>query len=32
VAVSVLERNGFTRVRNVPGGMAAWEAAGMPTD
>lgn len=31
VAASVLQRNGYTRVRNVPGGMTAWEAAGLPT-
>lgn len=27
---SVLRRHGFDDVRNVPGGMTAWEAAGLP--
>jgi len=27
---SVLRRHGFDDVRNVPGGMAAWRAAGLP--
>ncbi len=30
VAASVLERHGYTRVWNVPGGMNAWRAAGLP--
>jgi hydroxyacylglutathione hydrolase len=32
VAASVLQRHGYTNVRNVPGGMAAWESAGLPLD
>ncbi len=31
VAASVLKRNGFRDVRNVTGGMSAWERAGQPT-
>ena len=31
VAASVLQRAGFERVFNVPGGMGAWRAAGLPT-
>ena len=30
VAASVLERAGFEDVRNVPGGMEAWERLGLP--
>lgn len=30
VVASVLRRNGFDDVRNVPGGMTAWRAAGLP--
>lgn len=30
VAASVLQRNGFRQVWNVPGGMTAWRAAGLP--
>lgn len=30
VAATVLRRNGYVRVRNVAGGMTAWEAAGLP--
>lgn len=32
VAASVLQRNGFTDVCNVPGSMAAWKAAGYKTN
>ena len=31
VAASVLQRNGFAHVSNVPGSMAAWKAAGYET-
>lgn len=31
VAASVLERAGFRNLRNVTGGMGAWEKAGLPT-
>ncbi|KON80531.1 rhodanese-like domain-containing protein [Azoarcus sp. PA01] len=30
VAVSILKRNGFTRVQNMLGGLTAWEALGLP--
>ncbi|MFP4624586.1 MAG: rhodanese-like domain-containing protein, partial [Gemmatimonadota bacterium] len=30
VAASILQRNGFRRVWNVPGGMDAWTEAGLP--
>jgi hydroxyacylglutathione hydrolase len=30
VAASLLQRHGFTRVRNVPGGMDGWKAAELP--
>lgn len=32
IAASVLERHGFAEVRNVPGSMTAWRAAGYPTE
>lgn len=32
VAVSILKRNGFSRVRNMLGGMSAWEALGLPLE
>lgn len=32
VAASVLQRNGFTDVYNVPGSMAAWTAVGYATE
>ena len=31
VAASVLPARGYRAVRNVPGGMEAWRAAGLPT-
>ena len=31
VAASVLERHGFTDLRNVTGGMGGWKRAGLPT-
>jgi hydroxyacylglutathione hydrolase len=30
LAASLLQANGFSKVRNVPGGYAAWTAAGFP--
>jgi len=30
IAASVLQREGFTKVSEVAGGIAAWEAAGLP--
>jgi hydroxyacylglutathione hydrolase len=32
IAASLLERNGFTRVAEMAGGLAAWEQAGLPLD
>jgi hydroxyacylglutathione hydrolase len=32
LAASLLQRAGFDAVRNVTGGMSAWEAAGLPLD
>ncbi|HEX7051229.1 MAG TPA: rhodanese-like domain-containing protein [Longimicrobiales bacterium] len=32
IAVGILERGGFQRVRIVPGGMLAWRAAGFPVE
>lgn len=32
LAASVLEREGFREVRNVPGSMSAWKAAGYPLE
>lgn len=32
VAASVLERDGFTNVASVGGGMVAWQQAGLPTE
>ncbi|MCL4544637.1 MAG: rhodanese-like domain-containing protein [Chloroflexi bacterium] len=31
VAVSLLQRHGFSNVCNVAGGIVAWERAGLPT-
>jgi glyoxylase-like metal-dependent hydrolase (beta-lactamase superfamily II) len=31
LAVSLLQRGGFTNVSELAGGLAAWEAAGLPT-
>jgi hydroxyacylglutathione hydrolase len=28
IAASILQRNGFNQVRNIPGSMSAWKAAG----
>ena len=30
VAASILQRHGFRQVRNVPGGMDAWDSEGLP--
>ena len=30
IAASVLQRHGFTRIQELAGGTAAWEAAGLP--
>jgi hydroxyacylglutathione hydrolase len=30
IAASLLERNGFDRVSEIAGGIAGWEAAGLP--
>jgi rhodanese-related sulfurtransferase len=30
VAASLLQRHGFTDVSEIAGGLAAWEAAGLP--
>jgi hydroxyacylglutathione hydrolase len=30
IAASVLQRNGFEKVANVPGSMTAWRANGLP--
>jgi hydroxyacylglutathione hydrolase len=30
IAASLLQRNGFDRVAEIAGGLAAWEAARMP--
>jgi hydroxyacylglutathione hydrolase len=30
IAASVLQRQGFTRIQELAGGMAAWETAGLP--
>lgn len=32
VAVSILKRNGFTRLYNMLGGISAWEKLGLPLD
>jgi rhodanese-related sulfurtransferase len=32
IAASLLEQRGFTRVSELAGGIAAWEAAGFPLD
>jgi rhodanese-related sulfurtransferase len=31
VACELLQRQGFTNVTNVAGGMAAWQQAGLPS-
>ena len=30
IAASLLQREGFTNVTELAGGLAAWEASGMP--
>ena len=30
IAASLLQRDGFTNVSEIAGGIAAWEAAGLP--
>lgn len=32
IAVNFLKKQGFTNVRNVRGGMNAWERAGLPVE
>jgi glyoxylase-like metal-dependent hydrolase (beta-lactamase superfamily II)/rhodanese-related sulfurtransferase len=32
IAASLLQRHGFTHVSELAGGLAAWEAAGLPVD
>ncbi len=32
VAVSILKRNGFTRIHNMLGGITAWEKLGLPLE
>jgi hydroxyacylglutathione hydrolase len=32
LAASILERNGFTKVYNMLGGLCAWEALGLPLE
>jgi hydroxyacylglutathione hydrolase len=32
VALSLLEAHGWTNLRNLPGGMNAWQAAGLPVE
>ena len=32
IAASLLQRNGFTQVRNVPGSWKAWKAAGLKAE
>ena len=32
VAVSVLQRHGYTRVHNMLGGITAWEKLGLPLE
>ena len=32
MAASLLEREGFREVRNIPGSISAWKAAGYPLE